>query len=81
METIVLIAIGIAALVIGYYRHKLPDLLGAHVRVINAALTAILPQLQGTSDQEDFVTIVIGLLITYLFPNDEAAKDRIYRRR
>lgn len=58
----------------------LKDLFNAHRRVINAALTAVVPQVHGTSNEFDVVAIGIGLLLVFLFPNDEKAVDRFYRR-
>lgn len=81
MDLIVLIVIGLVAAFAGQYRSHLPAFLGAHIRLINAALTAILPQIEGTENEKDLAIIIVGLILTYLFPNDEAAKAKIYGRR
>lgn len=56
------------------------DFLAAHRKLIVAALTAVLPQLVH-GNTADVLILVLGLLATGAVPNDEAARDRIYKKR
>jgi uncharacterized membrane protein len=59
---------------------KVKDALLAHLKLLPATITAVVPH---TVDSEtfDLVFIGIGLLVTWLTPNDEDAKERIYGKR
>jgi hypothetical protein len=55
------------------------DLIRSHAKLVLAALTAILPQVVD-GNTADALLVIVGLLLTYAVPNDEAARARIYRR-
>jgi hypothetical protein len=56
------------------------DIVRAHRKVILAALSVVLIQVVD-QNTVDWIVGVIGTLLVGGVPNDERAKDRIYRRR
>lgn len=59
---------------------KLPDIISAHGKLIFAAATALVPQYV-KGDAADLLLIVLGLILTGAWPNDQAAIERIYKQR
>lgn len=56
------------------------DLLRAHRKLILAALTVLLVQFVD-SDTADWIIAVVGVVLTGGVPNDQAAVERVYRKR
>lgn len=56
------------------------DLIHAHRKSLLAALTAFLIQFVD-SETADWIVTGVGIALTYFVPNDEGAKERVYRRR
>lgn len=56
------------------------DLIDAHRKVLFTALTAFLIQYVDNATA-DWIVTGVGIALTFLVPNDEEAKRRVYRKR